>query len=434
MSILDRVLKAFSSVEGIKQKGDDFETLSQYALAGMLKNNSSTAEGVGYVFSAIDVWGKHFAKAKFRLYERLPKGGVKERYSHGFLNLLNNKGSELTNWEMLYSLGFNWGLNGVQYLHKLRNAFGVAVQYELLMSNRMSITKIDGKIVYSYSTEEGMTKKMNREDLIIIRYPNNKSQYMPTPIANNFANQIQIDLMQTMYQQKFLEEGGFLGAVFTTNKDLDDRAFQRAKAELLANYSGRSNSFKMGLFDGGLSPIKAAYSPKDLDLATQKAFTRDEVLSAFQVPKTLLGFGDSINRNTAEATFYAFSTGVIDPLLSFIDEILTKELQLEYNSPNLYIKHDSLAPADVQGQVKYYTEMQKSGNMTINEARAEEGLDPLPYDLCNKPLMNVGGTVIDLSRPVDEQMQNAKPETKPKPTDTNNDNNNDENTTGDSNV
>src|SRR5574343_1336722 len=126
-----------------------------------------------------------------------------------------------------------------------------------------------------------------------------------------------------------------------------------------------------------------------------RKITQEEIFTAFKVPKILVGIGESVNRTTAEASQYQFTSGVIDPILSYVDEVLTLDFQKEFNR-NLIVQHDTLAPKDVEGKLSYYDKMTKMGAMTINEVRAEEGLNALTGKLADVATVNVGGALVSV--------------------------------------
>jgi len=153
--------------------------------------------------------------------------------------------------------------------------------------------------------------------------------------------------------------------------------------------------FKVALLASGLKPLAPPYSPKDMEFGESRVATRDEILSAFKVPKILVGIGESINRATADASVYSFTSGVIDPILSMVDEVLTLDFKKEFGS-QYRVEHDTLAPKDVEGKLSYYDKMVKIGAMTINEIRKDEGFNALEGVLADIATINVGGALVSV--------------------------------------
>jgi CRISPR/Cas system CMR-associated protein Cmr5 small subunit len=200
--------------------------------------------------------------------------------------------------------------------------------------------------------------------------------------------------LQSEYMQKFYKSGGFLGSTFSTPNDMSPLAFEKAKKELESKYGGSENSFKVALFDNGLQPVKTAYSIKDMEIASQRKLSREEILGAWGVPEVLIGLGEAANRAVTDSQMYSFAKVVIDPILTYRDEVYTREIEKEFGRDDLFVKHDTVAPEDVEGKLRYYKDMASIAGITINEIRAEEDYEMFPYELADVPLLNVGGAVV----------------------------------------
>lgn len=358
-----------------------------------------------WVFSCLDIMGKYFAKAQFRLY--IKRGdGTKEEYvkDHPFTSMLSNPNGVQTLWELLYMLGPSLGLYGNYYLRKLRTPLGVWKASVLMPPASVMVTldDIDGLPKYKYFNGKGQVD-IPRRDIVHVRYPNPESTYYGKPIIAYFMDQIEVERYQLKYQKEFYKKGGWMGNVFTTDGELSNLSFKRAQDQLNENFGDSvSGAFRAAIFDSGLKPVKGAFSMKDMDIKNQRELNRTEVLGGFQVPEALLGIASNANKASLEAVIYAFTTGVVDPLLALVDQILTIQVRSEFG-PRFEVIHDSLAPRDVEGRLNYYKTMQEGGNMTINEVRQEEGYDKFTHELADVPIINVGGTIVRLDKPIEGQ-------------------------------
>lgn len=358
-----------------------------------------------WVFSCLDIMGKYFAKAQFRLYKNLADGTKKEVVKpHPFTTMLKNPNGFQTMWELMYMYAPCLGLYGNYYLRKLRTPLGIWKATVLVSPANMQVTinREDGLPDYQYFDGKNY-HSLARRDVVHIRYPNPDSSFLGKPIMSYFMDQIEVEQYQLKYQKQFYKNGGWLGNVFSTAQELSNASYDRAKKELTENFGNTyDRTFRAALFDQDLKPVKGAFSMKDMDIKSQRELNRTEVLGGFQVPEALLGIAGQGNRATVEAVIYSFTTGVVDPLLSLYDQVLTFAVMSEFGE-EFQVIHDSLAPKDVEGRLNYYKTMQENGNMTINEVRAEEGWDKQDYELCDVPLINVGGTIVRLDREIDPQ-------------------------------
>jgi HK97 family phage portal protein len=362
---------------------------------------------VGAVYSAIDTWGLMFAKANFRLYET-KKNSVQELIDHPFRMLFDNPNNYSSWWEIKYKIGAHFGLFGNSYILKLRKNSrletngnftnrGEVVSYQHLLPNLVRRESGNGQFIDHYTYYFGDKKiKISRNDVIDFRYPDPYGDAQGFPIIQSIADQVTVNRLQLAYMKKFFERGGFLGAIFTTPKEMTTASFNRLKKMLVDEYGGIDNASKIGLFDSDVKPVPTAYSPKEIEMGNQATLNRENIFSAFKVPKVLVGLGELDNKATADASLYVFTSLVIDPILSYVDNILTKHARMEFEK-NLKVEHDILAPKDQQGQLNYYDYGLKNGWLSINEVREMEGWNKLKGEIADNPTVNVGGALVSVS-------------------------------------
>jgi HK97 family phage portal protein len=329
-----------------------------------------------WVFDCMDIWGKHFAKVVFRLYEKNVGGSLSEVLTHPVLDIFSRPNEFQTWWEIKYRIAQHFSLYGNSYILKLRDAMNVPREMMQIHPSRIEPIASSKSYISHYEYFTGREKiKLEKSDIIHLRYPDPDNMIKGRAVIASVLDQSDVDLLQTAYQKKFYREGGFLGLTFSTEQELTEQSFERAKRELQQNYgNGLKNSFRVALFERGLQPVKAAYSIKDLDIKLQRELTRDEISAAFQVNQFLLGMGELINRATAETALFQFTNGVIEPLMFYIDDVFTKDLLHADFGTEYFIRHDPSPLRDMEADLKYYENGLKNGWLTVEEVRRWENL------------------------------------------------------------
>lgn len=344
--------------------------------------------------------GNYFAKAKFRLYE-MNGDNPKEIFDHPFLDLLENPNEVLVENEIKHYMGEFFGVKGNYYLQKDRGSFSGKIRRWIVLDPTTIIPKSSStKLIdyYEHRLPNGKVEKIAPEDIMHFKYLSAYSMMAGIPLINSISNVLNIDAYQTAYMEEFYQNGGFLGQVFTTDQQMTPANFKRAKEELRKEYAGKGNSHKLALFDSGLKPEKAAYSLKDMEMTASRELTLAEVMTAFRIPQILLGGkGDTYTFATAKASEYTYSSSMIDPALSYVDQVFTKHVRMDYKNPKLKVVHDPVSPKDVEENLKYYKDLAGLGALTINEIRVMENFDKLSYRLADVPILNVGGGAIDIA-------------------------------------
>lgn len=377
MNFLNRLKLAVSVINSaVFSKSADVKlhSGSQFykTFSNWLENTTGGERNTGYVASCANIWGLSFAKAKHRLYD---KSNNKELTSHPFNDLMSKPNWFQTSWEQRYRIATDFIYEGNSYFLKLRDSLRVPRALIQLHPDRISTQPYNYEKIdyYEYNTGSNLIK-IDKEDMLHFRLPAYNNYIKGAPLISKIADLKDIEKMQIAYRKQYYKQGGFLGAVFTTESKLNSDVFKRAKAELEANYSGSvENAFKVALFEQGLKPIPTAYSPRDMDMTAERNLNKEEILSVFGVNKLLFGQSDLIQRGNADTVYYVFYATIIDPMLDYIDDVYTTQLcHIDFDK-DYFVKHDTLAKRDTELDLKYYENGIQNGWLTPNEVREMEG-------------------------------------------------------------
>ncbi len=337
-------------------------------------DNFNTNNNTGYIAACAAIWGYSFAKAKSRIYD-ITNG--EEVEGHPYYQLIRKPNWFQTMWEIDYRRALDLIYEGNSYLLKLRDSLGVPRAIVQMHPERVTTYPYEYEKIesYMYNTGTGLLE-LPKDDVIHFRLPSQSNYIHGEPLISQIADVREIEKLQLAYRRQFYKAGGFLGAVFTTDQKMQADSFQRAKAELQANYSGSvENAFKVALFEQGLTPVPTAYSLKDMDMTAERNLNRDEILAMFNVPKLLLGQSDLIQRGNADAMYYVFYNTTIDPLLDYTDQVLTTQLcAVDYDS-DYYVQHDKLAQRDLEMDLKYYSELREMDAVSSKWIAEQEGIE-----------------------------------------------------------
>jgi hypothetical protein len=111
-----------------------------------------------------------------------------------------------------------------------------------------------------------------------------------------------------------------------------------------------------------------------MDFINQKLQSRDEILSLFRVPKSILGITDDVNRANADASVYIFALRTIKPLMQKMVDTLNEFLLPDYEE-GLTLDFDNPVPEDRVAEIAEFTAGYGKW-LSRNEIRAREGLEP----------------------------------------------------------
>ena len=174
------------------------------------------------------------------------------------------------------------------------------------------------------------------------------------------------------------------------------------------------------------------FAPKEMEYLAGLNRSDEVVWNAFGVPQSLVKLNDA-NLASSETGHVQYYKLTINPRCARIAETLTDCLlpMLGYEPGSLWFAFDDAAEDSEHEEAVQLTTLVNAGVMTIDELRAEQGLDPLPNGMGEMPRYNgtpldkVGQTPDPLSglfgKPEDDKEdpqgepteEDAKPEDKP---------------------
>ncbi|MBB4210990.1 HK97 family phage portal protein [Rhodothalassium salexigens DSM 2132] len=159
---------------------------------------------------------------------------------------------------------------------------------------------------------------------------------------------------------------------------LSEDQVQRLKAELAEQYQGGGNAGRPFLLEGGLKWQPMALTPADMDFMELKHSAARDIALAFGVPPMLLGIpGDNTYANYQEAN-RAFWRLTLLPLVARTLDSLSRWLSGWYGERLALAADRNALPALAADQEALWRRVAAAPFLTVNEQRAQLGLDPLP--------------------------------------------------------
>ncbi len=145
--------------------------------------NVSSKKFVGWVADCLDIWGKYFGKAKFRLYDE--GNDNKEVEKHPILDLFKSPNTFQTRWEILYRMACNFGIDGDSFLLKLRDGLNVPREVIQLTPHLVEIKSSKTEFIDHYIYNTGTERiRLEKSEVIHFRYPDPHNQVKGLPIIS----------------------------------------------------------------------------------------------------------------------------------------------------------------------------------------------------------------------------------------------------------
>lgn len=185
-----------------------------------------------------------------------------------------------------------------------------------------------------------------------------------------------------------------LGPAF---EDPDEETMDRIYQKFFSRYMGERNYGKPLITPPGSTVTPLSFNPTEMAYFQSEEQIRDMILSAFRVPKQVVGVTSDSSFGAILAAMGSFCTFCINPRLSMRGQALTKHLANKYTSAPRPIRvwWDDVTPADPQ-QVNSDIGTDLTANaITPNEVRRLRGRAPYQYG-GDDPLISGPGGVVPL--------------------------------------
>lgn len=355
-------LQELSKVIGSTSAFSDSELLNQYSKSV-------------YVYACVDKIAKYTSTIDLTLHEIInSKGETRELQIHPALDLLYKFNPVQTRSEFLRTTIINKKLTGKAYWYKVRNDRGNVVELWNLRPDLVIVNKdTDGMIInYSISLNGGATKTIPADDIIFLRDPNPIDIFDGMSPIQPARSRIETEKSASDYQRNFFLNSARPDAFLKTQENLTDEQVQGIYDSWNERHGGKGKNSKIGILEGGMEYQQVSLSQREMDYIESMKFTRDDILVAFGVPKSVVTT-DDVNRANAEAGMMMFIAQTIKPEMQQIVECLNEFLLVPDFGENLYLDFKDPTPQDRTQRLAEFTQGVDKW-ITRNEIRTELGL------------------------------------------------------------
>jgi len=333
----------------------------------------------GIVFSCIDAIAQNVAANRFFAVKKDDKSQVKEE-NHPSIKLLYKPNSLQSSYDFFYLISSHIDAFGKAYIYPVFD--GKGEPKELWLLDPQKTKPVPGKdsllAGYVYYNLKGEKVPFDINELIEIKRPHPFNQIEGVSTIEMAKHSIEGDINAVEWNKNFFENGAMPSGVLSTDQEISEEAFQRLKKQWQERYQGKENAHRPMILEVGLTWQSLTIKQKDMDFIEQRRFSRDEILSIFKVPKTVLAITDDVNRANAEASEYVFAKRTIEPRLRLIfDKLNQFYMPLFSDGKDYTLRFEDPTPENVEMKLKKWETGLRAGFLTINEVRSEDKKEPV---------------------------------------------------------
>lgn len=375
--------------------GNDTPLSHNLSASNLLNQNKN------WVYACVNKIATAISGIELHLKKYNAKGDDVEMFDSPILTVLNKPNRLMTGRDFMYTIAGHLQLTGNAYILK-----DVALNPKQLFPLNPGKIKANfndnGTDILNYTYTVGMKSFVYAVDMIVhLKKPNLKNPYYGSGVIEHIPEWVDIDSAALEFNRLFFKNGASPSGILETDAT-DIRAMELAKAGFEMRYSGANNSHKTAVLGKGSKYTGNSASPRDMEFSELDSKFRDKILSAFGVPKSVLGIVDDVNRANAEASYYVFMMFTIDPEMKFLVAYLNEYLLASFSgTDNLYFDYDNIIPDNEDFELR---EQQvglggAQAWLTINEVRAQEGRAPI----ANGDFVYGGFSTIPIGSPIAQQ-------------------------------
>lgn len=332
----------------------------------------------GIVFRCVDAIATAVATNQFDLYQVNNDGEAKKNANHKAIKVLRRPNKFQTGVDFLYLISSHIDAFGTAYVYPVKALSNEPTELWTLDPARVKVVRGEEFIKgYVYTNPKGQDIPFEADELFAIKRPHPFDPHEGVSTIEMAKLTIEGDLNAQLWNRNFFKNGAIPSGVLTTESNLGDEEFERVKEQFHEKYEGKENAYKTLVLEGGLKYQQLALNQKDMDFLEQRKLHRDEILSIFQVPKTIVAVSDDVNRANAETSEYVFARRTVKPRLELIFEKFNVfYLPMFKGTDGFDIRFDDPVPEDRQLALEEDKHL-VNRVFTINEVRARRGYEPI---------------------------------------------------------
>lgn len=331
-----------------------------------------------WVYVCVDKIAETMSGVRIKLMKYNKDGDDTEVFDHKILDLIDRPNKYMTGADLMYMIAAHLELVGNSYT-LLDKDKAPTQMFPLLPQYVTPVLNAEGTDIVGYSHRQGSFKKQyDAEQVLHDKYPNPANPFKGRGSLEKIAEWIDTDNFATDFNRRFFSNGALLSGNLETEYT-DQKSLELARIGFEMRYKGSQNMHKVGIFPKGTKYVPSTATAKDMQFAELDTRFRDKILSAFGVPKSVLGIVEDVNRASAEASNYVFMKFTIKPKMTRLTTFLTEFMLPKFSgTDNLYFTFENIVPDDEDLKLRQNTAALGGAPFkTVNEVRGSMGLAPI---------------------------------------------------------
>lgn len=347
-----------------------------------------------YVYACVSKIAQKTASIDWQFYRIKNKFGDKQEvFIHKAIDLLYKPNPFQTKGEFFEKYVINKKLAGEAFVLKIRKNGPGSEVIELwnLRPDMVTIVKDKDLFIrgFEFNTSEGTTV-FAPEDIIYDSQPNPLDDFSGMSALFAANTRVETELNAVTYQRNFFKNSARPDFILKTTNRVTNQQKEDIRDSWEKRHKGALASGRGAFLEGGLEYQQISISQREMDYIESLKMTRDDILTAFGVPKPIVAITDDVNLANAQTAMQIFISETIVPEIKRLTEKLNEDLITPEFGDVFYIDFVDPTPENIKEKAEVQQIQIQSGVLLINEARETWGLDPVKGgDTLYQPISNI---------------------------------------------
>lgn len=349
----------------------------------------------------IKVPHRKLSKARRQYIERSPSTqqfvrkavDVEEICEHPFLDLMNSVNPFFNQFDLLETLFMFMDLTGNEFWLLKNNPLGVPSEIWPLFPQFMSIIPDKQTFISGYEYKiANVVQKFNPEEIVHFKNPNPIDAFWGLGPLRAAILAADLSTGYNTHETTLMKNGARPDMALVLPVEAGTPGEPEMK-KLLGRWRQRHGRGKQGglaILTGGAELKQVTLSQREMEFLKGRKATREEIAAIFGVPLSKLTT-ENVNLANAKVGETQYGRDTILPRLRKAEQKINEQIIPVYEQPGLFVAFDNPVPDDQEQRLKERTENIKVGYSNINEERAVDGLEPVPWGEEPGPITSQGG-------------------------------------------
>lgn len=370
-----------------------FGALGYFASNTGLAVTPATALTAPAVYACVKCLSEDLGKLPLVVRRRLPGGGWQPDPAHPL--------NQLFRAPNLWQTAFEWKsyaitslcLRGNAYIVVLRDKMGRPRRLIPVSPDRVGVYLApEGALYYGIShplVGNGIT--VHQDDMIHVRGMSLDGYTGISPIAA-MADAIGLSLATQQHGAVLFRQGAQVAGVLKYPAKLTEQGYARLKQSWQDAHAGVQQSFQTAILEDGVTFEKVSITSEEAQFLQTRTFQVQDVCRAFRVPPHKVMQAENITPGNVEQAEIVYMKDGLGPLATRLEQAMDAALLFEDEVAKYSVRFDfnELLRGDRLSRYNAYQIGLTNGVLSVNEARAEEGLPPIEGGDTHRVPLNTG--------------------------------------------